>query len=43
MQVLPSPNRGLVNGHLPNIWRVDYLMVDYKFCHLRWKDCYMNN
>ena len=26
MQVLPSPSRGLVNGHLPNIWRVDYLM-----------------
>ena len=43
MQVLPSPNRGLVNGHRPNIRRVDYLMVDYKFCHLRWKDCYINN
>ena len=43
MQVLPSPNRGLVNGHLPNIRRVDYLMLDGKFCHFQCKDCYMNN
>ena len=43
MQVLLSPSSGLVNGHLPNIRRVDYLMVDYKFYHLRGKDCYMCN
>ena len=42
---IPTPAYlgGLVNGHLRNIRRVDYLMVDCRFCHFQCKDCYMNN